>query len=251
MQKIKTLIIEDEASIRKEIEWLVSQHHQLEICGMAGSVEGSLPLFAAIKPDLVLMDIQLTDGTAFDILSQLGEVDFHIVFMTAFNHFAVKAIKFGALDYLLKPIEEEEFALAIKRVEKENNKLLYNNQLHLAKSITKNIEINLNTQICIASSDFLQLIKLGDIVFCKSEGSYTEVYTQNQKKIVASKSLKYYEEILPSEWFVRTHQSYIINKLYVDKLHKSGVIIMQNEKEIPIATRRKEMVIEQIISIKG
>jgi two-component system LytT family response regulator len=171
--------------------------------------------------------------------------------MTAFNHFAIKAIKFGALDYLLKPIDEVEFQIAIEKVTKKNNNPLHNNQLNLSKNIALQSEIDLNTQICIASSDFLQLVKLGDLVFCKSEGSYTEVFTKDQKKIVASKSLKYYEELLPTKWFIRTHQSYIINKLYVEKLHKSGIIIMQNDQEIPIASRRKQAVIEQIINVKG
>ena len=222
MKKLKTLIIEDEPSIRKEIEWLISQQNQLKLCGTASSVAEAFPLIKVTNPDLVLMDIQLTDGTAFDILSQFTEINFYIIFITAYNHFAIKAIKYGALDYLLKPIDDDEFNLAIERAEKENNKLFYTNQLNLVKNIASKNQIDLNTQLCIASVDYLQLVKIGDIVLCRSEGAYTEVFTQNQKKIIATKSLKHYEDILPSEWFIRTHQSYIINKLFVDKIHKLG-----------------------------
>jgi two-component system, LytTR family, response regulator len=251
MKNLKIIIIEDEPSICKEIEWLVAQQNVLELAGVAHSVMEAVPLIKASNPNLVLMDIQLTDGTAFDILNQIGDINFQIIFITAYNHFAIKAIKYGALDYLLKPIDEAEFSLAIQRASKENNPLLYNSQLNLVKDIASQKQIDLNTQICIASSDYLQLVKIGDIMLCRSEGAYTEVFTQNQKKIVATKSLKHYEDILPTQWFVRTHQSYIINKLFVDKIHKSGIIMMQNGQEVPVASRRKDMVIEQLINIKG
>ncbi len=121
----------------------------------------------------------------------------------------------------------------------------------MVKNIASKNQIDLNTQLCIASVDYLQLVKIGDIVLCRSEGAYTEVFTQNQKKIIATKSLKHYEDILPSEWFIRTHQSYIINKLFVDKIHKLGSIKMQNGEEVPIASRRKEVVIEQLTNVRG
>ncbi|RZK35357.1 MAG: response regulator, partial [Pedobacter sp.] len=117
---IRTLIIEDEPAIRKEIEWLLQQETQFNLIGFATSVAESLVLIKATKPELILMDIQLTDGTAFDILDQLEEIPFRIIFITAYNHFAVKAIKFGALDYLLKPLDDVEFKSALAKIVTED-----------------------------------------------------------------------------------------------------------------------------------
>src|SRR5690606_10418526 len=113
---IKTVIIEDEAAIRKEIEWLVSEQADLDVVGAAGSVVQGVKLINEQRPDLLLMDIQLTDGNAFDLLKQLDDVPRQLIFITAYNHHAIKAIKYGALDYLLKPLDEEELLEALDRV---------------------------------------------------------------------------------------------------------------------------------------
>jgi two-component system LytT family response regulator len=250
MHELKTLIIEDEPAVRKELEWLVSQEKSLKLEGTAHSVTSALQLIKDIVPQLVLMDIQLTDGTAFDILNKLEEPSFHIIFITAYDHFAIKAIKFGALDYLLKPIDGEEFSTTIQKLNKKLSGANHSDRINITKEQNAKDVISINSTLCITSVDCLQMIKLNEIIYLSGEGSYTQFHLQNNKKITASKPLKYYEEILPVEFFLRTHQSYVVNKTFIDKYLKTGVLVMTDLSEIPVALRRKDFVLDQLSTLK-
>ena len=250
MHQLKTLIIEDEPAVRKELEWLVSQEKSLKLEGTAYSVTGALQLIKDIDPHLVLMDIQLTDGTAFDILNKLEGPAFHIIFITAYDHFAIKAIKFGALDYLLKPIDGEEFSTSIQKLSKKLNGADHSDQINIAKEQNAKDVISINSTLCITSVDCLQMIRLNEIVYLSGEGSYTQFHLENNKKTTASKPLKYYEELLPAEFFLRTHQSYVVNKNFIDKYLKTGVLVMTDLSEIPVALRRKDFVLDQLSTLK-
>lgn len=221
----------------------------LKLEAIATSVANALQIIKNTKPDLVLMDIQLADGTAFDILSQLEEPDFHIIFITAFNHFAIKAIKYGALDYLLKPIDNEEFSLAIQKLNKIEQSD-YRHQINVLKEYGSTKSVDMNSNICITSLDCLQMIRLNEIVYLSGDGSYTQIHLENNKKVTASKPLKYYEELLPDDYFIRTHQSYIVNKNFIDKYMRIGVLVMKDLSEIPVATRRKDFILEQLSPLK-
>ncbi|WP_017496462.1 LytTR family DNA-binding domain-containing protein [Flavobacterium sp. WG21] len=245
MSKIRTLIIEDEPAIRKELQWLVSQEESLKLEAMTGSVKESLQIIKNTELDLILMDIQLTDGTAFDILNQLEQVSCPIIFITAYNHFAIKAIKYGALDYLLKPVDSDEFAAAIQKVKKVKQ-TDYLTQINVLKAYSAVKTIEMSSSICITSLDCMQIIRLNEIIYLSGEGSYTQIHQENNKIVTASKPLKYYEEILPDDFFIKTHQSYIVNKNFIDKYMKTGIIVMKNAAEIPVATRRKEFVIDHL-----
>ena len=249
MYQIKTLIIEDEPAIQKELKWLVSQEKSLQLEATAATVGEALQIIKSTKPDLVLMDIQLADGTAFDILNQLEEPAFHIIFITAYNHFAIKAIKYGALDYLLKPIDNEEFSIAIQKLNKVKH-TDYQGQINILKEHGSSKPIEMNASICITSLDCLQMIRLNEIIFLSGEGSYTQIHLENNKKVVASKPLKYYEDLLPGDFFLRTHQSYIVNKNFIDKYLKTGVMVMKDLSEIPVATRRKEFILDHLSPLK-
>ncbi|BFM45346.1 LytTR family DNA-binding domain-containing protein [Flavobacterium sp. CFS9] len=249
MSKIRTLVIEDEPAIRKELQWLVSQEESLKLEAMTGSVKESLQIIKNTELDLVLMDIQLTDGTAFDILNQLDQISFHIIFITAYNHFAIKAIKYGALDYLLKPIDSDEFSVAIQKVKKVKQ-VDYQGQISVLKEFNAVKNIDMSSSICITSLDCIQIIRLNEIIYLSGEGSYTQIHLESNKIVTASKPLKYYEEILPDDFFIKTHQSYIVNKNFIDKYMKTGIIIMKNTAEIPVATRRKEFVIDHLNSVR-
>ncbi|MXO04901.1 LytTR family DNA-binding domain-containing protein [Flavobacterium sp. HBTb2-11-1] len=244
MNKIRTLIIEDEPAIRKELQWLVTQEDSLKFEAMAGSVNESVQILKNTEIDLILMDIQLTDGTAFDILNQIEVTSFHIIFITAYNHFAIKAIKYGALDYLLKPIDNDEFVAAIQKIKKVKQ-TDYLNQINLVKEYSSRT-IDMSSRICITSLDYMQIVRLNDIVHLSGEGSYTQIHLENKKVVTASKPLKYYEDILPEDFFIKTHQSYIVNKDFIDKYMKTGILVMKNNSEIPVATRRKEFVINHL-----
>jgi len=249
---IRTLIIEDEPAIRKEIAYLVNQQTDFRLLGTAASVKDALKLIGDTQPDLVLMDIQLTDGTAFDILDQLNEVTFKIIFITAYNHFAIKAIKYGSLDYLLKPLDESELKAVMQNIVIKQDDDLYTQQqkLSIAASQNQPDESNLESRMILATQESLQVIQLKDIVYCQSDGGYTWFYLVSGEKILISKPLKYYDELLPEEWFLRPHQSYLVNIIYVDKYMKVGDLILKNKKEIPVSTRRKEYIMQRMMMIK-
>lgn len=250
MHPLKTLIIEDEPAVRKELEWLVSQEKSLQLEGTAHSVTSALQLIKDVDPHLVLMDIQLTNGTAFDILNKLEEPAFHIIFITAYDHFAIKAIKFGALDYMLKPIDGEEFSTTIQKLNKKLSGAHYSHQLNITKEQNAKDAISINSTLCITSVDCLQMIKLNEIIYLSGEGSYTRFHLENNKKVTASKPLKYYEELLPDDYFLRPHQSFIVNKSYIDKYLKTGVLIMKDQSEVPVALRKKEFILHQLSMLK-
>ena len=246
---MRTLIIEDEPAVRKEIEWLVSQEKEFNLLGTASSVQDALVLIKATNPELVLMDIQLTDGTAFDILNSLPEINFNIIFITAYNHFAIKAIKYGALDYLLKPLDENELKDALHRIFKEQkSSTQLNQQLEIVKSVNEK-DSGLESRLILHTQEFLQVLQLKDIMYCQSDGGYTNFFLSEGRKLIISKPLKYYDELLPEKWFLRPHQSYLVNVLYVDKFLKIGTIVMKDKTEIPVASRRKDYIVQQINEI--
>ncbi|WP_442588106.1 LytR/AlgR family response regulator transcription factor [Pedobacter sp. AW31-3R] len=241
---IRTLIIEDEPAVRKEIEWLLAQEEGFNFLGSATSVSESLILIKATRPALILMDIQLTDGTAFDILNQLDEINFRIIFITAYNHFAVKAIKFGALDYLLKPLEENEFKEALAKIAGEgvNGLLQQQQQISILKSQATHRESDLESRIVLHTLEYVQVLQLKEIIYCQSEGGYTRFFLTEGRRVMISKPLKFYDELLPEKWFLRPHQSYLVNVLYVDKFLRSGTIVLKDQTEIPVSSRRKDYI---------
>ncbi|TDQ08300.1 LytR/AlgR family response regulator transcription factor [Pedobacter metabolipauper] len=249
---IRTLIIEDEPAVRKEIEWLLQQEDEFNLLGSATSVSESLVLIKATKPELILMDIQLTDGTAFDILNQLDEINFRIIFITAYNHFAVKAIKYGALDYLLKPLNEFELKEALDKVVAEgaNGLAHQQQQLSILKSQATGTTNDLESRIVLHTLEFLQVLQLKEIIYCQSEGGYTRFFLTGDRRIIISKPLKFYDELLPEKWFLRPHQSYLVNVLYVDKFLRSGTIVLKDQTEIPVSSRRKDYILQHINHIE-
>ena len=247
--KIGTIILEDEPAILREMEWLVKQDDELEVLATATTATDAVALIKQHKPGLLLMDIQLKEGNAFDVLNAIkneGLEQPRVIFITAYNHFAIKAIKYGAADYLMKPIDEEEFRASIEKI-KASPADQIQQQMKLVTDHIAGKNLNLDSQICIPSVEFMQFIKLGDVICCSSDGSYTSFILANGNKVVATKTLKYYEELLPEQFFMRTHQSHIVNKTFIDKFLKSGLLIMKNGLEVPVATRRKEYILQQLI----
>lgn len=246
----RVFIIEDEPAVRKELVWLISQEKDMSLVGMATHVKEGLPLIRETDPQLVLMDIQLTDGTAFDLLNQLSTVSFRIIFITAYNHFAIKAIKYGAMDYLLKPLNEAELKMALDKFRNAATPAgNIQQQLAIASQLHTGAEVSPENRIVIHSMDYVQVLQLKEIIYCMSDGSYTTFFLTENRKIMTSRSLKHYEELLPDQWFVRPHQSYLVNLNYVDKLLKSGLLILKNKTEIPVSIRKKDYILQRLSHI--
>ena len=249
MHRFKTIIVEDEPSPRKELEWLVAHTAALEHRGTADGVESARALILAQLPDLVLLDIQLKDGTAFDLLQYFPNPAFRIIFITAFGHHSIRAIRFGALDYLLKPLSHEEFAQAVQRLQEKE--AAYQQRLDVVRDMAQQGKpVNMDDKICIPSVDSLHMVRLGDIVHLAGDGAYTVITVHPGKKITASRPLKHYESLLPPEQFIRPHQSWVVNRHRIAKYLKSGFLVMDDQSEIPVATRKRDHIIQLLSAFR-
>jgi len=246
---ISIAIIEDEPAVRKEISYLIQQETDTVLAGWSNSVDTAVKLIETKRPHVILMDIQLCDGTAFDLLKKLNPIPQNIIFITAYNHFAIKAIKYGALDYLLKPIDQTELKEALERYRRrrENNPQ-WMQQLSLTQESMHASE--LPESIALSSVNHVRIVPVQDIVYCKGDGPYTFFFLNNGTKELISRPLKYYEELLPAPHFLRTHQSYLVNRSYVSDVNRSEYIVLKNKEEIPISLRRKSAILDQLFPAK-
>lgn len=242
---IKTIIIEDEPAAQKELASLLNTQEDIRIIATAATFEQSISLLRTEKADLVFMDISLYDCSAFDILNQLETLPEHIIFVTAFDQYAIKAIKFGALDYLLKPIDEKELQDTLQRYRNLKKTNISAEQLALSNST---LQSELPKKIALSSLGEFDIVPFTDIKYCQGDGPYTHFFLTNEKKKTTSKPLKYYESLLPEFQFIRTHQSYLINRIYIKSIQYSSIIVLTTGEEIPISLRRKSEVLKSLTS---
>ncbi len=248
---LRIVIIDDEPNSRELISnSLLSHCKNVEIVGSADSVRSGLLAIQKHKPDIVLLDVQMPDGTGFDLLSKFEKIDFKVIFITAHQEFALQAFKFSALDYILKPADGIDIAAAIKKAEENlgqnniemNMKILYDNLKGLSKESKK---------IILKSLDQIHAVNVRDIIRCESEGNYTKFILNDGRKILVTKILKEFDEMLEPYNFFRAHQSHLINiDFFVTyKKGEGGTILMQDRSEIPLATRKKEAFLKLLSSL--
>lgn len=239
---MKTIIIDDEPKARENIKNILNYlGDEIEIIAEAENVKHGFDVIQKYNPDLVLLDINMPDGSGFDLLKKLPSIKFKLIFITAFEEFAIKAFDFSAIDYILKPIDPMKLINSIKRtiemVEKENLSLKLN-------ALFSNLSLqNKKTQKLVLSTDKnIHIIETKDIIRCESDSGYSKFYLINKKPITVSKNLKLYEDLLDECDFFRSHQSHLINLNYIDhyKKHDGGYIVMKDNSVIPISQRKKE-----------
>ena len=242
----KTLVIDDEPLIRESIKQVLEQYPEIVIIGTCGSVSEGETLIKNCQPDLVFLDIHLVDGTGFDLLKKIENIDFKLVFVTSYDQYAINAIKFGAFDYILKPIDEDEFDETLQRLFKEDvvTGVVSQQRVQLAN----NNLAGKNRRITLRLQDHYQLIDFDDIKYCQSDAGYTTFFLKDGKKTMVSKSLSEYEKLLPADEFLRTHQSYIVNISFVEKLTKEGFVVLKDKTSIPVSVRKKEEVTKKLTS---
>ncbi|WP_445716613.1 LytR/AlgR family response regulator transcription factor [Flavobacterium sp.] len=241
---MKAIIVEDKEYIRKGLLNLLGIiDAPVEVIGECESVEEAVIVAKTCKPELVFLDINLADGTAFDFLDQLESIDFKIIFITAYEEYALKALKIGAVDYLLKPVDVEELKIALQKVAK----LTAEGQKHqIAKA--KQVFNNEGNHIVLSFHDSYQLINLDELIYCESDKGYTTFYCSDGKKHLVSKTLKDFEDRLLEANFQRPHQSFMINMKFVDKYDKSGTIYLKNGTKIPVSSRKKETFLSSLFN---
>ncbi len=239
---LKVIIIEDEKHSRETLKSLLEEFcKNVKVIATAGSVKEGVKVLSIYSPDVVFLDIELQPGTGFDILEQVKEPTFEVIFTTAFEKYAIKAIKFSSLDYLLKPIDLDELQESVEKARTRMDTNVYRQQID---TLMQNLSRGTNKQekICLATTAGMEFIAIEDVVLCKADGSYTSFVLKDGGSLLVSKHLKEYENLLSDQQFMRVHNSYLINLNEVKKYIKSdgGYIIMSNDMHVSISPRKKE-----------
>ena len=238
--KINVFIVDDETSARQNLAHLIKNNcKNALISGSAESLQEARILIGRVKPDILFLDVQLQDGTGFDLLDHLKEVHFNVVFTTAYDEFAVKAFRYNAIDYLLKPIDADELISAFAKASQFLDKATVKNQLDYLIKSTSDKKFD---RLTLPTSNGLIFAEVNEIIRLESFGNYSFVFLADGQRIVTSQNLKVFEEILPPTLFFRIHQSYIINTNHLKKIEKDqgDMVEMSDSTKIPIARRRKE-----------
>ncbi|WP_269234244.1 LytR/AlgR family response regulator transcription factor [Flavobacterium flavigenum] len=234
----KTIIIEDEQRLREALSIMLEMTapDEIQVVAYAESVEEAVKLIDRLKPDLVFMDIMLKDGTGFDVLQQISFNSFHLIFTTAYEQHAINAFKYSAIDYLLKPIDPEELKTAINRIALLQERVLEKQQLtELQTNLSKTPD-----RIILPTQEAMYVVKLEQIIRCETSGSYTTFFLTDGRKIIVSKPLKNYEDLLEPPAFFRIHQSHLINVNCIVSYSREGMVQMNDKSFIPISRAKKE-----------
>ena len=239
---IQAIIIDDEENNRLRLTMMIRDNFpNINIIGEADGVESGIELIRKLKPELVLLDIIMADGDAFDLLEKLDNIFFKIIFITAYEEYALKAFKFSALDYLLKPVLVQNLKVAFERAE---NQMLTDLKLQLS-TLQLNLQSPKNKTLVLRTSDKIFLVDISEIIRCESDGNYTRFFTKEEKKYMVSQPIKEYEDILEDHGFFRIHKSHIVNISSIDSFDKkNGFITLKDETRLPVARRKKKEFLE-------
>lgn len=243
---MKILLVDNESEIRSILKDMVIAFGKGSyIIEEADGVVSGVEKIHSFQPDIVLLDVEMNDGTGFDLLKQLKAPTFQLIFTTAHNQYAVQAFKFSAIDYLLKPIDPIELNNSLQRAKENINSQTMEKQLAILMQQFAN-KSESDRQIVIKDIDKTYFIKMNDILYCEAEGSYTKFYIVGSEPVFVSRNLRYYEELLTPAGFFRTHHSCLVNpnkiKVY-DRKTDSGTLILEGGYTVPVSQRKKEFVL--------
>ncbi|RYY60178.1 MAG: response regulator transcription factor [Chitinophagaceae bacterium] len=240
--KYTAVIVEDEIRSREFLRSMVEEFcPQLQLLGTAANVQEAVALIDQVKPQIVFMDIELQTGTGFDVIEKVGDRNFHLIFTTAYDHYAIKAIKFSAVDYLLKPLNVEELQEAvIKATETIEQKSSGNKLDQLINNLKRPAGDDFS--ISLSTADGIEFVQLSTIIRLEANGPYTTFFMKDGRKIMVSKNLKEYELLLSEHAFFRVHNSHMIHLKEVRKMVKTdgGYAIMNDNSMIAISPKKRE-----------
>jgi two-component system LytT family response regulator len=245
MKKIRYIIVDDIGKSRQLLNTLIElQFPELEMVGEAATVKEALKLISDQNPDLVFLDVELKDETSFDLLQALPQIDFDIIFTTAHDKYAIQAIRFSAMDYLMKPIMVSELREAVKKVFEKKDKLDKGRQID---ALVYNINYgNADKKLALPTINGLEFISISEVVRCEASGNYTNFILSDGQRLLISKTLLDFEKMLTPYYFFRVHQSHLVNLRMIRKLNKgeSGMLLMNDGSEIEVARRKKSELLE-------
>lgn len=247
---MKAVIIDDEVNGQELVSNLLKSYcPTIEVVSVANSVASGYKAVQEQKPELIFLDIEMPDGTGFDLLKMLGTIDSKIIFVTAHQEFAIEAFKYSALDYLLKPLSPVHLIAAVKKAEESIN----HEELNLKyQTLINNISepVKNKRKIVLKTMERIYSVDIDDVVRLESDGNYTKVYLSDGKRIMVSRIMKEFDELLTDVGFVRVHHSHIVNMNHLFCYEKGeGHIVMKDNSIVPVSNRKKEQVLELINAI--
>jgi len=244
---MRALIIDDHAHVRENLRLLFNEvAPDFELVGEADGMNSGEQAIKTLQPDLVFLDIEMADGTGFDLLNRFKEPDFRLIFVTGHDGYAIRAFRVSAIDYLLKPVDPDDLEEAIEKVRKQPP--LQKMQIQEAEEIQHAEKLQ---QLVLSDSENIYLVQVSDILRCQSEDNYTRFFLRDGRKLLISKTLKEYAELLEPACFFRSHQSHLINLSFFDHYDKrdGGTIRMKDGATLPLATRKKDQLIQVLRSL--
>jgi two-component system LytT family response regulator len=243
---MNALIVDDEVSNRENLQQLLQRYApDVNVCALAEDVDQALKSIAQQRPELVFLDIQLQGQSGFDLLKQLDEINFEIIFVTAYDQYGIQAVKFAALDYLLKPIDIDELTIAISKARKAIQRKQKNERLNYLLEYLKD-DNQVKARIALPMFGETRYVNINDIVRCEADNTYTRFLLTGGEQILVSKTLKEYADMLANYGFIRTHQSHLVNMAYIKSWLREdgGSLLLTDHTKIPVSKLNREKVKE-------
>jgi two-component system, LytTR family, response regulator len=238
---IKALIVDDEQASIDLLNWLITEYcPDISSVQWARSVKDAVPLIKSFQPDIVFLDIQMPHQSGFDLLTNIDNWNFEVIFTTAYNEFAIQAIRFSALDYLLKPIDETELKKAVerykvKRIYAPAGQILFRNFMqNIAQGNREKFKL------ALADASEIKYVQIDEIIRLQAESNYTHIFLKENKIFISAKTLKEYDEMLEGQRFLRVHKSHLVNPAHIQAYDRQGILLMSDNSKVEVARRKKE-----------
>lgn len=247
---VTAVIIDDEAKVREVLKKMIAFHEiPIEILGEAADVTSGAELVLSTNPDVILLDVMLGSETSFEMLRKIGAVRSKVIFISGFEQYAIEAFKFSAIDYILKPVDPEELTTAILKVKKQLETDQASLKLDvLLKNFYQQDQNSQDKKMVLQTQEKTHIIQIKDILRCESSNNYTHFYLKNNEKLLISKPIKQYDELLGNYHFYRVHKSHLVNMNFVKGVVKrdGGFLELINSDLVPISSRKKEKILDLI-----
>ncbi|MBC7903212.1 MAG: response regulator transcription factor [Gemmatimonadaceae bacterium] len=245
---IKALIVDDELKARNILQhYLVSFMPEVTEIQLADSVDAATEILKTFKPGIVFLDVEMPHKNGFDFLLQIKDPEFDVIFTTAYNQYAIQAIRFSALDYLLKPVDPDELKAAVTRHTEKKDSAVQKNELY------NNLKENIGKQdvkdftLAVPSNEGVYFFKIDEILWLEADSSYTIIHLTGRKPFIASKTLKHFEEMLDEFHFIRTHRSHVVNRKHITRIsNDNGFVILTDGSKVEISRRKKDEVLQEL-----
>ena len=237
---MKAVIIDDEKDSREILSGYLAKYcSDVKVCGFGESVATGLDAIRKHNPDIVFLDIEMPYGNGFDLLDQVGEINFETVFVTAFDNYAIQALNQSAAYYLLKPIDIDELIKSVDKIKSEKQNAKHD---HHARLLIDNMRTGAVQKIMLPTLEGFEIVPIGSILYCEAEDNFTRFFLDNGMSHLICRTLKYFEDVLKDHRFIRIHRSYVINPDYVIRYSKGkgGYVTMKNEQQLEVSPNKKQ-----------